>query len=80
MQATQIGTTSITMRSDKNAAVSEKKATKALYSDSRDNDERFNPSNLLQKAGRTVADRGRNAGESEERHRKTESWHTFKTP
>jgi hypothetical protein len=79
LQATQSGITSITMRSDPNAAKA-KKATKALYSDPHANDERLDPLNLLQKAERTVADRGRIDEQSEERDRKTESWHTFKTP
>ena len=70
----------VTMRADKNSAEAEKKATKALHPDPRRNDERFDPSNPLQKVERTVAARGRIDKESEERDRKTESWHTFKTP
>ena len=70
----------VTMRADKNGAESEKKATKALHPAPCGNDERFDPSNLLQKAGRTVADSGQIDEESEQRDRKTESWHTFKTP
>lgn len=64
----------VTMRADKNAAESEKKATKALHPAPCGNDERFDPSE------RTVAARRRIEEESEQKDRKTESWHTFQTP
>ena len=80
MQTTQSGVIIVTMRADKNAAESEKKATKALHPDLGGSDERFDPLNLLQKAERTVAARGRIEEESEQKDRKTENWHTFKTP
>jgi hypothetical protein len=56
------------MRADKNAAGAEKKETK---------DEGLE---AMQKAETAVSERERIDESAEEKRRKTESWHTFKSP
>jgi hypothetical protein len=62
------------MRTDKNAAVAEKKATKAFYPELLD--EELRP---LQKDETAVSERERIDKEVEEKHFKSETWHTFMT-
>jgi len=62
------------MRANKKAAAAGKKATKAFYPELLDEDE-LRP---LQKAA-AVSERERIEQEAEEKHSKTETWHTFMT-
>jgi hypothetical protein len=64
------------MRADENAAGAEKKETKAFYPKLPDEDG-LEP---LQKAETAVSERERIDEEAEEKRRKPESWHTFKSP
>jgi hypothetical protein len=62
------------MRADENAAGAEKKATKSFYPELLDEDG-FDPL----EAQTAVSERERIDEEAEEKHGKTETWHTFIT-
>jgi hypothetical protein len=64
------------MRPNANAAGAEKKETKAFYPELPDEDG-LEP---LQKVEAAVSERERIDEEAEEKRRKPESWHTFKSP
>ena len=64
------------MRADENAAGVEKKETMAFYPELLDEDG-LEP---LQKAEAAFSERERIDEEAEEKCRKPESWHTFKSP
>jgi hypothetical protein len=64
------------MRPNENAAGAEKKKTKAFYPELPDED-RLEP---LQKVETAVSKRERIDEEAEEKRRKPESWHSFKSP
>ncbi len=63
------------MRADKKAAAAGKRATKAFYPELLDEDE-LRP---LQEAETAASERERIDQEAEEKHSKTETWHTFMT-
>ncbi len=65
------------MRAERKAADAGKKAIKAFYPEFL---EGFDPLDPAQKAGTASREHERMEEESEERQRKSESWHTFKTP
>jgi hypothetical protein len=64
------------MRPNENAAGAEKKETKAFYPEFPDED-RLEP---LQKVETAVSERERIDEQAEEKRRKPESWHSFKSP
>jgi len=63
------------MRADKKAAAAGKKATKAFYPELLDEDALRPP----QEAETAGSERERIDQEAEEKHSKTETWHTFMT-